>query len=208
MPEVIVPTVARLDRDVTAVLTSVPVVGRVTLVAPVVVRVKAFAPEVVKFPAMSMLPPSFRVRLALTTSSVRARAAVRAVEEVAPIETSNAALVSRSARVPRPVMLVRPAIVVAVAPSETEVEPRVTALFTSLLFGIEVFAIDRETVTLLPEGCVAVEDRIVPSPVIEKVLPVANVKLPALPVTVNVEVTAPTADRTYAVEAAFVLLSD
>ena len=192
----------------TAVLTSVPVVGRVTLVAPVVVRVRAFAPEVVKFPAMSILPPRLRVLLAFSTSIVRARAPVRATEEVAPIETSNAALVSRSARVPRPVMLVKPAIVVAVPPSETDVEPRVTALLTSLLLGIELFAIDRETVTLLPEGCVAVEDRIVPSPVTEKVLPVAKVKLPVLPVTVKVEATAETADRTYAVEAAFVLLSD
>jgi hypothetical protein len=203
-----VPTVARLDRDVTAVLTSVPVVGRVTLVAPVVVRVKAFAPDVVKFPAMSMLPPRLRVLLAFSTSIVKARPAVRATEEVAPTETSKAALVSRSAKVPRPVTLVSPAIVAAVAPSDTEVEPRVTALLTSLVFGIELFAIAKETVTLLPDGCVAVEDRIVPSPVIENVLPVAKVKLPALPVTLKVEETAPTADRTYAVEAAFVLLSD
>jgi hypothetical protein len=65
-----------------------------------------------------------------------------------------------------------------------------------LLFGIELFAIDSETVTLLPEGWVAVDDRIVPSPVIEKVLPVAKVKLPVLPVTVKEDATAATAVRT------------
>ena len=93
-------------------------------------------------------------------------------------------------------ILVKPAIVVAVPPRETEVDPKVTELLTSLELGIELFAIDKETVTLLPDGCVAVEDRIVPSPVIEKVLPVAKVKLPELPVTVKVEETAPTAVRT------------
>jgi len=46
-----VPTDVSEDRVVTAVLTSVPLVGRVTLVVPVVVRVNEFAPEVTKFPA-------------------------------------------------------------------------------------------------------------------------------------------------------------
>lgn len=50
VPEVIVPTVLKLERLVTAVLTSVPDVGRVTLVLPVTVRVVVNAPEVVRLP--------------------------------------------------------------------------------------------------------------------------------------------------------------
>ena len=85
VPEVIVPTVDKLDNEVTAVFTNVPDVGKVTLVAPVVVSVTAFPPDVVKFPEISRFPPSFSVLAALTTSIVRARLAVKAVEEVAPI---------------------------------------------------------------------------------------------------------------------------
>ena len=48
------------DKVATPVLTSVPDVGRVTLVAPVVVNVKALAPEVVKFPpSVIVLAPLF-----------------------------------------------------------------------------------------------------------------------------------------------------
>jgi hypothetical protein len=190
---VIVPTVERLERAVTEVFTSVPEIGSVTLVAPVVVKVRELAPTVVKLAAILRSPLSFTVLAALTTSNVNARPAVSAIEDVAPTETSNAALVSRRPRVRRLVILVKPAIVVAVVPRETADVPRVIALLTSFVFGIELFAIARETVTLLPEGCVAVDVRIAPSPAIDRVLPVANVKLPVLPDTVKVEDTAPTA---------------
>ena len=55
MPLVIVPTVARLESAVTAVFTSVPLVGNVTLVVPVTVNVVANAPEVVKLPPRVMV---------------------------------------------------------------------------------------------------------------------------------------------------------
>jgi hypothetical protein len=57
VPVVIVPTLTKLLNVVTAVLTNVPVVGNVTLVAPVVVNVKLLAPLVVNAPAVLILPP-------------------------------------------------------------------------------------------------------------------------------------------------------
>ena len=60
VPEVIVPTVDRLEREVTAVFTSVPEVGSVTLVFPVTVRVVVKAPEVVRLPPrVIVLAPLF-----------------------------------------------------------------------------------------------------------------------------------------------------
>jgi hypothetical protein len=56
VPEVIVPILARLDSVVTAVFTSVPEVGRVTLVRAVVVKVKPKAPAVVNAPAVVSAP--------------------------------------------------------------------------------------------------------------------------------------------------------
>jgi hypothetical protein len=50
VPDVIVPTLAKDERVVTALFTNVPDVGRVTLVVPVTVNVVLNAPEVVKFP--------------------------------------------------------------------------------------------------------------------------------------------------------------
>jgi hypothetical protein len=50
VPVVIVPIETRLDKVVTALFTSVPLVGKVTFVAPDKVRVRACAPEVVRFP--------------------------------------------------------------------------------------------------------------------------------------------------------------
>ena len=50
MPVVIVPMDAKLDKVVTAVLTNVPDVGKVTEVLAVAVIVVVNAPEVVKLP--------------------------------------------------------------------------------------------------------------------------------------------------------------
>lgn len=88
------------DEPEPAVVNKVPEVGNVTFVAPVVVNVRALAPDVVKFAARSRLPASFKVLAALTISIVNVRPAVRAVEDVAAIVTSNAAEVSRT---PNPV---------------------------------------------------------------------------------------------------------
>lgn len=55
VPVVIVPTDAKLERDVTALFTRVPEVGKVTLVVPETVRVVEKAPEIVKFPPIVMV---------------------------------------------------------------------------------------------------------------------------------------------------------
>jgi hypothetical protein len=62
-----VPTEAKLDKVVTAVLTRVPVVGNVILVEPVVVNVSGLAPLVVKAPAVSIFPPRVIVRPVFAT---------------------------------------------------------------------------------------------------------------------------------------------
>jgi hypothetical protein len=74
--------------SVPARVLTVPVVGRVTLVAPVEVRVTLLAPEVTRFPAISMLPASLILLAALTISRVSVRPAVRVVEETAARVTS------------------------------------------------------------------------------------------------------------------------
>lgn len=65
------PTVVRDDSVVTAELTSVPLVGKVTEVVPDVVRVVANAPDVVKSPAnVNVVPAPVRVLLAVETPKV------------------------------------------------------------------------------------------------------------------------------------------
>ena len=54
-PVPIVPTVASDERDVTALMTSVPLVGSVTLVVPVCVNVSGYAPDVVSGPARDIV---------------------------------------------------------------------------------------------------------------------------------------------------------
>jgi hypothetical protein len=59
VPAVTVPIDDKLERVVTAVLTSVPDVGRVTDVFPVAVNVVVNAPEVVKSPPIVIVFPVF-----------------------------------------------------------------------------------------------------------------------------------------------------
>ena len=80
--------------------------GNVAVVAAVDVNVNAKLPDVEKLLAMSMLPASLIVLVALVTSNVNVRPAVKATELVAASVKSNAALVSRRANVPTLVILV------------------------------------------------------------------------------------------------------
>ena len=57
VPEVIVPTLDKLDSVVTAVLTKIPEVGRVTDVVPVTVSVVPNAPLIVKVLAALLATP-------------------------------------------------------------------------------------------------------------------------------------------------------
>jgi hypothetical protein len=67
VPVEIVPTLTKLLSVVTALLTSVPVVGSVTFVAPVVVNVNEDAPLVVNAPPVVIFPPVVIVLVLLLT---------------------------------------------------------------------------------------------------------------------------------------------
>ena len=76
---------------------------------------------VVNVPAKDIFPPSLTVLAALTTSMVRARAAVNVVDDVAPIVTSKAAEVSL---IPKVVIAeCVPPVIVGDVPNTTDPEP-------------------------------------------------------------------------------------
>jgi hypothetical protein len=142
-PVVIVPILDNEDKVVTAVFTSVPVVGSVTFVAPVEVRVIEFAPlvasvepfAIVSVPVLDDIVKPFTVLF--VRASVPAKVArvpvVGSVREVAPLDVNvtllapeNAIVAAGIVKVPVVVDTVNPLIVLFVKACVEDKSTRVT----------------------------------------------------------------------------------
>lgn len=122
VPDVIVPTVFNDDavvndpNEVTLVFTSVPEVGRVTLVRAVVVRVKLFAPDVIKEDPSANVSVADVVGVVIVTLLYVLAATVLLAKITPEIDEDDPVAVNKDPPIPTPPDTTK-------APVDTELDP-------------------------------------------------------------------------------------